>query len=473
MNRIGWVVCAGTLAGLAAWAGPAGGEPDREAAARAEHQAKRREMLAEAGKRHVELGIWCRDAGLVAQAGAEFLRASEVAEGHLPWADRILALMRSLGDRFWKKVMKRPGPAYLRTYRKKADAVRDAVQKDRLRLAAWAARKGLEAEALTEYVALLRHEDEPIQTGPDGRVRVRNDAIPEPYSQRILDAAVTINERRYVRDEFLELVPEVTDVSEVTSEALRVRTQRGPAEAARLHALLTALLPVIEEDLGGSPTERLTVFVFAAGAAYGAWLDQAGIADHKAAAGVAVNGRRVAVINGEGLGPDAVDAVAMHELAHLFFFGLTRAVMPSWYAEGFAETYGGDGTFRFEGGRLEARRMLAAGEVAPLKTAAGYIPLDDLLGGDALALIQADRSRASSFYAQSWAWLRYLRHHAGEEAAERLAQWETLCFGKALGAKAGEPMRRDAGDSGALFRTLFGPHLAALEAGFKEWLAGL
>jgi len=446
--------------------------PDRKDAAREEFAAKKREALIEAGKRHVEVGIWCRDAGLIAQASAEFVRATEVSEGQLPWADRILALMRRLGDDFWKKVMKRPGPAYLRTYAGKARKAREGWQKDRLRLAAWAAKKDLEEEALAEYVGILRQVDEPLVQDKEGRIVVEGGTIPPLQSQRIVESAVEINGRLYVRDAFLEKVPEIRSIHEATSERLRVRTERGAQEAEHVLALLTALLPVLEEDLGGSPTQRLHLFVFGTRARYEAWLEAADLGSHKAAAGVADNGRGVTVVCGEGLEGDSLDAVCMHELAHLFFFGVTRAVMPSWYNEGFAETYGGDGTFRYDGKTLAAKGMLADGEFAPLRTDAGYVPLEKLLSGDALTLINEDLGRASSFYAESWALMRYLRQEAPEDVRALLAQWEVLCFGKALGAQAGKPMNRDSTDAAALFRSVFGPRLPEVETGFRRWLAG-
>ena len=75
---------------------------------KAEFQVKKRKALIAAGVEHIEVGKWCRDAGLVPQATAEFLRAQEVSEDQLPWAKRIVDIMRRLGDRFWKHERKKP-----------------------------------------------------------------------------------------------------------------------------------------------------------------------------------------------------------------------------------------------------------------------------------------------------------------------------------------------------------------------------
>ena len=42
----------------------------------------------------------------------------------------------------------------------------------------------------------------------------------------------------------------------------------------------------------------------------------------------------------------------LHELSHLFWFGCAPVAMPDWYAEGFAESFGGQGTFTWDGAKL-------------------------------------------------------------------------------------------------------------------------
>ena len=56
----------------------------------------------------------CRDAGLVAQATAEFLRAVEVADDRHPGALKVLAIMQNLEDRFWKRTLEDPSPGMIR-----------------------------------------------------------------------------------------------------------------------------------------------------------------------------------------------------------------------------------------------------------------------------------------------------------------------------------------------------------------------
>jgi hypothetical protein len=162
----------------------------------------------------------------------------------------------------------------------------------------------------------------------------------------------------------------------------------------------------------------------------------------------------------------------MHEMSHLFMYGVTPVVMPSWYAEGFAETYGGEGTFEWKDGALEAAGMLAASHLASVK-GDGYIPIADLIGKDALAMLSTDKGAGHRFYSESWALLRWFRTAAPAETQERFRLWEVACRGAALGARAGEPRSQDTAPATADFSRRFGADLPAIETAFREWLAGL
>ena len=59
------------------------------------------------------------------------------------------------------------------------------------------------------------------------------------------------------------------------------------------------------------------------------------------------------LVSAEGLASEDLHALVLHELSHLFFFATAPAVMPDWFAEGFAETFGGQGTFDWDGKKLQ------------------------------------------------------------------------------------------------------------------------
>ncbi|MCE9581036.1 MAG: tetratricopeptide repeat protein [Planctomycetes bacterium] len=93
----------------------------------------------------------------------------------------------------------------------------------------------------------------------------------------------------------------------------------------------------------------------------------------------------------------------VHEAAHLYYYRTsTMARWPSWYMEGMATYFegfsGSSGAWKFSFAnptRLPGAKSAIAG--------AGFIPLKDLLSGDAGALINSDTSKALVFYSECWA----------------------------------------------------------------------
>jgi hypothetical protein len=161
----------------------------------------------------------------------------------------------------------------------------------------------------------------------------------------------------------------------------------------------------------------------------------------------------------------------LHELAHLFQYGVTPVVMPSWYSEGFAESFGGTGAWTWDGATLTVTGDPPPARRAALAAPEAYLPLRTLLDADALELITKDRARARSFYDESWALYRYLKTAAPKDVAAQFALWEAQCRGAALGAEAGKPESRDTAPASALFRARLGGRLDEIEKGFREWLA--
>jgi hypothetical protein len=101
------------------------------------------------------------------------------------------------------------------------------------------------------------------------------------------------------------------------------------------------------------------------------------------------------------------------------------------------------------------------------------MPLAELLVTDALATWNRDKDAGLSFYAQSWAFVRYLRTGAGAAVAARFEQWEERCRGQALGFELGVARTTQRAPASGLFQDLFGADLPKLEAGFADWLRTL
>jgi hypothetical protein len=464
-----WMIGAALVAALAAVAGAA---PDREATKKREYQAKKTGLLRTTGAAHIKLGLWCRDAGLVPQATAEFLRAVDVSEGALPFAQRLVDIMRAYGDDFWTSVQKKP-KALLRTYDKKARELAQDHLDARLKLARDTNKDGLVEEAYLEYCGVVRGTDKPLTFDAKGQVVVEKSTLPLDISERMKREGIAIDGKSYLRDEFLLLLPDVKEVFEADSDDLRVRSTANSEQAKDLHAIVTALFPFLEDDTDGRPTRKMQLFVFNDKKTYGTWCDAAKRPGFKHASGLADGPTFTAIVCAEGLPIEMVRGMALHELSHLFQYGVTPAVMPSWYSEGFAETWGGDGTFTWDGTTLTAGGVMSKGRIDTIRTPPGYIPLTEMLSGDALNLLTTDKTKGMRFYTQSWAFRRYMKTAAPGDAPARFRQWETLCRGAALGADVTKPREENTTPAEEAFRKTFGKDLPALEKGFVAWLAGL
>lgn len=424
-------------------------------------------VLVDAAQRHYDVALWCWQVGLRPQATSEVLYSLAVSDGRFRPAKTVLAKMRELEGEDWKKEPPRSSPTLLRDHAKRIAKAKEQDLRDHLKLAQWAAGKKLDEEARAVYERLLQREGAPLELDAQGCLRIGKSVIRADYSKAIHDAAVVINGRRYLRDEFLRALPEVGAIFEAGSEALRVRSTLGAENAEHLHALGLTLLPLLEQDLGGRPTERMELFVLARRADYEQYLSSAGLARFAFGSGVADRKTYTAVVCAEAAD---LDALALHELTHLFQYGITRAILPDWYSEGLAETFGGQGTFRRAGEALEVGGMLAPERRALLAKPEALLPLDELLTADASALFP---DRGWLFYAESWAFLRFLRTEAGADVAARFRRWEQTCTGAALGADAADLRAGDPSAARALFATTFAAELASLEPRFREYLASL
>lgn len=441
-----------------------------------EFQKRKTKALAENGQRHLRLGSWARDQGLVPQATAEFLLAVEVAEGRNPGAITVLGIMRSLDEAFWTTRRTRPSRALLDSYDKRAKRARRQDHVERLKLAWFAYQRKLEDEALREYRSLVGDIDDALEIDGKGRIVLEVGTVPADLSAKILAQAVEIEDRQYLADDTLKGLPDPSTVREETSPELRVRGTLPEDRIQDLHALGLALLPHLEEQIGGRPVQRVQVFVFGKRAEYAAYLAAHALQRYANASGVADYNAQQAVVCAEGFDEEQLRGLFLHELVHLYDYQVAPTALPSWYREAFAESIGGPGAYRWDNGALALGGEMSPGHLQILKDRIDGFALRELLDADAGMLFAQDAERARRFYLEAWAFLAYLRGHAGEDVAERFAVWEAMCRGKALGAQPRQPGKRerllDESDAREAFTRMFGGDLEELESGFLAWVAG-
>ena len=424
--------------------------------------------LVDVAGRHYDVGAWCWKNGLKPQGTSQMLFALALSDGRYRPAKKALATMRRVDDAAWERDLLSPKATLLRSYAKRLKRAKEQDRRDFLELARWATKKKLHEEARAVYERLLSAEGGLLELDSKGQLRVGKATVPAEYSGPIHAAGVEMNGRRYLRDEFLATLPDVGEVFEAVSDELRVRSSLDAENAARLHAMGEALFEVLANELGGRPGERCDLFVFARRSDYDAYLDAAELTRFRYGSGVADRKTNTAAVCAEGIAD--LDALTLHELTHLFHFGLTRAVLPDWYAEGLAETYGGAGTFEWDGERLETGLRLGADHRVELSDPDSLLPLATLLTADAPSAVS---EHGWLFYAQSWAFVRFLRKGAGPEVAARFRLWEIKCTGAALGADHTNPRAHDPNAARELFDATFGGELETLEEGFRDFVAEL
>lgn len=439
-------------------------------------KSERDQILIENGQRHLEYGLELRKKGLTIQAATQITLAVEASNGKNDGAAFVLRLLRQLEDAFWKRKIERPAPSRLEAYEKKARKLREQDLEARLGIVKAAERRGLDEQAYEELREVLNAIDEPLVFDERSRLVLPGGKLSGELAERVQKDAIEINGRPYARDAFLRRVPSVARIFEKTTPELRVRSTRDVAEAERLHAAASALLPILYADLGVTPERRPQIVVLHERKTYGAYLDIAGLSTHRGADGFADRMTGTAVLCSQGLGgepmtEDVVLGLALHELTHLCQLSASPAAFPAWYMEGSAEKQGGEGAFLWDG-----QTLVTGGKMAPIRITelrAKPLPLKELFEADPLALLGSDRLAARRFYAQSWAFLRFLEQGTSPAIAERLDQWRRICLGSILGADLYRAYAMDSSASQKLFLDLFGPDLERLESEFVAWLAEL
>jgi hypothetical protein len=430
----------------------------------AEYQKRRDEERLEAGQRHVSLGWSIRDSGLIQQATWQFVRAVEVSDGKHDGARLVLNIVRNYGEAFWKKRKKAASKASLSAYEKKAAAIERDDLKGQVKLAKLAQKAKLNGAMTEHWLAALRLGAK-IEI-VDGAGKIEGEAVPGEFAKWLKDQTTEVNGGKARFEPAGAKAPRLTGVREVGNGQVVVRTDVPGFVADELHALALAQWPLLQERLDGAPLRPLQLFVFGKRADYDAYLRACGHGVALGGAGLCDYGTFQTLVCAEGLAAEDLHAMVLHELAHLFFFGSSPVAMPDWYAEGFAESFGGQGTFTWDGKKLQIGGAMRRDRVDAMKKAP--MPLRELMAANAGQLLMVDHDRGLCYYAQCHALQRWLQLPTNPWR-ERFLAWEDECRGALPGvqttARFGDPA-----PAAAAFDRVFGKELDTLETAFLVWL---
>lgn len=433
--------------------------------ARAEYQTKCDALELEIAQRHVDVGLWCRERGFAQAAREHFLKAVEVSRGRHAHASSIKSLMERLGEDFWKKQVELTD-ARRKPYDKQVEKLERDNAQARFELASWANERGLESEALAAFRALL-DPDAPLVVNAKGQIQASAGQIPLACSTKLLAEAISINGKPHVRHGVLAQLAGVEALFQARSEALVVLATGSLDQAEEFHRLGSALLPALEKELSLRFARRLTLLLFDARETYERYLVEADRQQYRSAGGFADPSRAVTVVCTADKSAHEAQSLALHELSHLADAAAFPQAMPHWFREGFAERFGGVGTFAWDGARLTLRGELDSERLATLRGSGKPWPIAELVRIDPLSLWGSDREQAKRYYAQAWALYRWLSSEAPSSLRVRWDAWIASCKSAKRGFPPGtEPVPTPE----ELFRKHFDGALSEIDAGLVAWL---
>lgn len=430
------------------------------------YEKKLKEELLETGQRHVDLGWGLRNSGLIPQCTYQLVLAVELSEGQHKGASMVLNIVRTYKDAFWKKKRKKPMLGSQRSYEKKAAALVKKDMKGQVKLARVAGKAKLIDKLTAHLVKAMRYGAE-ITFNKSG-AKIEGFKIEDELAKWLSEQTITLKngERRF--EPAGKAAPRLAGLEEVADQHLIVRTDLDAETAKELHALGSALWAPLQERLDGAPTRALRLIVFAKKVDYDAYLQATGHAG-VASKGLCDYGTFQTLVCAEGLESGSLNALVLHELAHLFFFGSSPVAMPDWYAEGFAESFGGQGTFSWNGKALTVGGLMRSDRLDAIQK--DPMTLAQILVGNAMNLLREDHVKAMRFYAMSWA-LQSFMTTGKHRWQQRFLEWEAKCRGALLGTQSTRKFGSPSAATAA-FLAEFGKDMPLIETAFQAWLADL
>jgi hypothetical protein len=431
---------------------------------------------ADAAQGYIDIATWARKVGLVPQSTTLFLRAKAVSQGKHPAADQLVSLMQTYGDAFWRKKHQKPVRALVSDCDRRVRTADERTRRSHVRIAQLALGIENETDAREHCRAAMALGAE-VTVDADGNYKLDRLSLPEEFAAILKSETVADNKgrRRFEPAAAGGAALQLDGFHSHEDEKLLVRTDLGSERAQKLHELGSALLPHIENRIDGAPSRQLVLLVFAKRVGYDDYLRARKLENH--AAGLADYGGFQTLVCAEGKGDDELHALVLHELSHLFFWGTAPAVLPDWYAEGFAESFGGQGTFAYDGKTLAVGGPMAEHRLLALKQSP--IAIRDLLALDAHSLWHDEPEKALRSYTAAWAFQRMLLRD-GSKWREDFLAWERQCRSAVLGAVvfspmglAGAPRPGSAAAATQKFEVLFGKHLDAIDKEFQAYVQGL
>lgn len=286
---------------------------------------------------------------------------------------------------------------------------------------------------------------------------------PEPSQLLIERELIRIAGKLRFRDPLIRPLGTVSSLYEARSELSVVRSPHSQEVVDRMLPFLDSAVAEYMRLTGQRASRPIVLLVLPDDEAYKKYCDAANCEAYAQAGGFSYEAFGGAVTFEQM----ALEEVVIHEGAHAFHDALFPGDMPCWYDEGFANTFGAEGTWKKDGEKVRCGLPLSRNRLAAL-VGPGFIPLERILHLDAADLWRSGDISVPRYYAEAWALYTFLSTTTDPRFRQRFDDWESFTLSAGFVPPSGVSK---AVEATKLFDRIFADVKSELEAALIEWIA--
>lgn len=424
----------------------------------------------ETGKRHLILANSLEDRKVLMHAIEQFQLAADRGKGPKQvLGAKAAKMLRNLRKDRAENYYHYPNKKERIRYRGKAAAEHMRDRRGWKRLADYAADhpEQLLKEAMDGFERLIKDGYDLLKIDKNGRIELKEGPVPEYISKKFCDTegVISLNGEKCLRNGVFNSLMSIDEIHSRESKNIRILFQEDRKEYGSLLKMCEDLYSLLKADFGDCPDQPLTLIMLSQWETFEDYCVDSGQSVYKTYRSFTDRENFVSVVciaGGEEGDADfhEIYCCALHELVHLFLYCINQVVMPDWYQEGIAETYGGHGTFVCKGSRTRFKGALDGSRIERLRALGGALDLEAFFF---TPQITSDREATERFYTQAWAFYQYLNDGATSKIKKKFKGWEEECYSKALDETAAQE----------LLHAKFVKDLPAMEEGFFAYLKKL
>ena len=214
----------------------------------------------------------------------------------------------------------------------------------------------------------------------------------------------------------------------------KLRSNISEAFIQELGRFVEATFDEYAKFFGKTVNTKMTIYAMRTYEDYRQYCISTGNSVHLRAGGFATSAANIGVGWLRDNQPKYILQVMVHEGAHLYHFNAFPNVpLPSWFAEGVATQFEG---YQWDGKNLKVD-YIAVERLRWLQRAMlrnQYIPLAQLLDGNAIDLINNNAEGAANFYAECWGFQYFMKQVAASQYQQRFQKYsQDMNLGKLRG----------------------------------------